>query len=84
MTAEKIRIRKYQQLKIDKWCDALEIPNARFVEDAINFYLRHLDGKAPMLSLTSSSPIQNSEVKTIIDESNSLDNLEDFHGCIEL
>ncbi|MBD2303034.1 hypothetical protein [Nostoc sp. FACHB-190] len=47
MVCDKIRIKKYQHEKVDQWCEALGIPDRRFVEDAINFYLRYLEGKQP-------------------------------------
>ena len=42
---DKVRIKKYQQPKVKQWSQALEIPESRFVEDAITFYIRHLEGK---------------------------------------
>ena len=43
--ADKVRIKKYQQPKVKQWSNALEVPETRFVEDAVNFYLQHLEGK---------------------------------------
>ncbi|MBE9038119.1 hypothetical protein [aff. Roholtiella sp. LEGE 12411] len=47
MVADKIRIKKYQHQRVDQWCEVLGIPDSRFVEDAINFYLQYLEGKQP-------------------------------------
>ncbi|MBD2342204.1 hypothetical protein H6G64_35385 [Calothrix sp. FACHB-156] len=88
MVADKIRIKKYQQEKVEQWCEALEINESRFVEDAITFYVRYLEGKHP---LTPTIPIINStiqnnisptiETKPLIIES---DNPEDFDGGLDL
>lgn len=61
MVAEKIRIKKYQQPKVELWCQALEINESRFVEDAITFYVRYLEGKHPV---TPTIPIVNQTGKT--------------------
>lgn len=47
---EKVRIKKHQQPKIEQWCKALEVSESRFVEDAITFYLRHLEGKQQIIN----------------------------------
>jgi hypothetical protein len=49
MVADKIRIKKSQKPKVEQWCNALEITESRFVEDAIGFYLRYLEGKYPVV-----------------------------------
>jgi hypothetical protein len=49
MVADKIRIKKHQKSKVEQWCEALEITESRFVEDAIAFYLRYLEGKYPVV-----------------------------------
>ena len=38
---DKVRIKKYQQTEVKQWSNALEGPETRFVEDAVNFYLKH-------------------------------------------
>lgn len=43
---DKVRIKKAQLPRIEQWCKVLEITESRFVEDAIAFYLRNLEGKA--------------------------------------
>lgn len=49
MVADKVRIKKSQKPKVEQWCEALEITESRFVEDAITFYLRYLEGKHPVV-----------------------------------
>lgn len=81
---DKVRIKKYQQPKVKQWSDALEVPETRFVEDAVNFYLKHLEGKL-QLDLTPTpitQPTAPPEIEPETDEDD--DNLEDFTGGIEL
>jgi hypothetical protein len=83
---DKVRIKKYQQPKVKQWSDALEVPESRFVEDAVNFYLRHLEGKLQQdiipvtaTEITPPTTVVNTDVAD--DEDDSLD---DFTGGIEL
>jgi hypothetical protein len=86
MTVDKVRIKKYQQSKVEQWSQALDIPVAKFIEDAIGFYLRYLDGKQPVVTtIESVSQVNHNEQKqsvetTVID----VDEPEDFDGGIEL
>ncbi len=58
--SDKIRIKKYQHQKVEQWCEVLGIPDSRFVEDAINFYLQYLEGRQPtappVIQFLSSDP----------------------------
>lgn len=80
---DKIRIKKYQQSKVEEWSNALDIPVTRFVEDAIGFYLRYLEGKQPIVTTVKPIPliVENQSVEAITIE---VDNPEDFDGGIEL
>lgn len=85
MTVDKVRIKKYQQSKVEQWSQALDIPVAKFIEDAIGFYLRYLDGKQPVMTTVESiSQVNQNEQKQqeviVID----VDEPSDFDGGIEL
>ncbi|MEL6162745.1 MAG: hypothetical protein AAFR37_02920 [Cyanobacteria bacterium J06628_3] len=83
---DKVRIKKYQQTKVKQWSNALEVPETRFVEDAVNFYLKHLEGKL-QLDLTPtpvSQPTTPPEVEPETDDEDDDDSLDDFTGGIEL
>ncbi len=83
---DKVRIKKYQQPKVKQWSDALEVPETRFVEDAVNFYLKHLEGKL-QLDLTPTviaQPTASVKIKPEIDDGDADDSLDDFTGGIEL
>lgn len=88
MTADKIRIKKYQKLKVQEWCEALELTESRFVEDAIGFYLRFLEGKYPVVPITpivTSASLNGCQqlpsVKSAVIET---DDPEEFDGGIDL
>ncbi|MEM7716812.1 MAG: hypothetical protein AAF349_25205, partial [Cyanobacteria bacterium P01_A01_bin.68] len=70
-------IKKYQQSKVAHWAKVLEIPESKFLEDAINFYLRHLALKEQVNCFPALVPIQFEEVEDI-------ENSELFTGGIEL
>ncbi len=80
MVADKIRIKKYQQSKVEQWCNALDIPESRFIEDAINFYMRHLEGKSPVVTtvLHNEASLPITPVTPVIEDE------ENFDGGIEL
>uniref|UniRef100_A0A0C1MVM8 Uncharacterized protein n=1 Tax=Tolypothrix bouteillei VB521301 TaxID=1479485 RepID=A0A0C1MVM8_9CYAN len=88
MAIDKIRIKKYQQSKVEQWSQALDIPVTKFIEDAINFYTRYLDGKQLVTTVepvTAIEPVNQIEQKqpeevTLID----VDEPDDFDGGIEL
>jgi hypothetical protein len=85
MAIDKIRIKKYQQSKVEEWSQALDIPITKFVEDAINFYTRYLDGKQPVTIVEPVSQVNHNEQKEpveaiVID----VEEPEDFDGGIEL
>ncbi|MEC4813775.1 MAG: hypothetical protein SAK29_10975 [Scytonema sp. PMC 1069.18] len=86
MKVDKVRIKKYQQSKVEQWSQALDIPVAKFIEDAIGFYLRYLEGKQPVVTTVESvSQVNLNEIKQpqeaiVID----VDNPDDFDGGIEL
>lgn len=88
MAADKIRIKKYQKPKVQQWCEALELTESRFVEDAISFYLRFLEGKYPVvptIPVTTTASLNGhqelSEVKPAVIET---DDPEEFDGGIDL
>ncbi|NJO62524.1 MAG: hypothetical protein HC836_31140 [Richelia sp. RM2_1_2] len=85
---DKVRIKKYQQSKVKQWSEALEVPETRFIEDAVNFYLRHLDGKLQLDNPTKIPIILEPTINTLIvpedDDIEDDDNLENFTGGIEL
>ncbi|MFL9458392.1 hypothetical protein AB0756_39730 [Tolypothrix campylonemoides VB511288_2] len=94
MAIDKIRIKKYQQPKIEQWSQALDIPVTKFIEDAINFYTRYLDGKQPVTTvepMTAIEPVSQvsqvglSEQKPLIETTViDVEEPEDFDGGIEL
>jgi hypothetical protein len=89
MVADKIRIKKHQKPKVEQWCEALEITESRFVEDAIGFYLRYLEGKYPVVPINPViSPVISREVvPTILHTTSTLietDDPQEFDGGLEL
>ena len=89
MVADKIRIKKSQKPKVEQWSTALEITQSRFVEDAIAFYLRYLEGKYPVVpinpvvsSMVSQEivPVTVQTIPTPIET----DDPEDYDGGLEL
>ncbi len=87
MTADKIRIKKYQKLKVQEWCEALELTESRFVEDAIGFYLRFLEGKYPVVPITPVVTTANLNGHTAIGIKSvaiETDDPEEFDGGIDL
>ena len=88
MTADKIRIKKYQKPKVQEWCEALNLSESRFVEDAIGFYVRFLEGKHPIvptISVPTTASLngyqQPTEVKPVVIET---DDPDEFDGGIDL
>jgi hypothetical protein len=89
MVADKIRIKKNQKPKVEQWCEALEITESRFVEDAITFYLRYLEGKYPVVPVNPViSPVIYREVvpitPSIASRTIETDDPEEFDGGLEL
>jgi hypothetical protein len=89
MSADKIRIKKHQKSKVEQWCEALEITESRFVEDAIAFYLRYLEGKYPVVpTIPIVSPVVSQEIVPIALPATSTpietDDPEDYDGGLEL
>lgn len=83
---DKVRIKKYQQPKVKQWSQALEITESRFVEDAITFYIRYIEGKQQIditpITVTPAPVAVMEESQEQLGED--IDNLEDFTGSIEL
>ena len=78
-----VRIIMRQLALGDQWSISLEIPESRFVEDAIDFYLRHLDGKLQLID--DSTPVTSIKAVTETDiEDDDTDSLDNFTGGIEL
>lgn len=78
---DKVRIKKFQQPKVKQWSKALEIPESRFVEDAVTFYIRYLEGKQQI----DINPITvNPTPETQEQLGEDIENLDDFTGGIEL
>jgi hypothetical protein len=89
MVADKVRIKKSQKPKVEQWCEALEITQSRFVEDAIAFYLRYLEGKYPVVPINpvvSSMVFQEVVPVTVqtIPTPIETDDPEDYDGGLEL
>ncbi|MGH8001974.1 MAG: hypothetical protein ACREPR_21735 [Brasilonema sp.] len=88
MTADKIRIKKYQKLKVQQWCEALLVSESRFVEDAIGFYMRYLEGKHPVTPTlpvaTTESLNGHQELPSIKPVAIKTDDPEEFDGGIDL
>ena len=89
MVADKVRIKKSQKPKVQQWCEALEITESRFVEDAIGFYLRYLEGKYPVVPINPViNPVISREVVPNTVQTTPLaietDNPEEFDGGLEL
>lgn len=82
MVAEKIRIKKYQHHKVDQWCKALSIPDSRFVEDAINFYIQYLSGKQVTAPLAIEYLPDDSLPQTL--EPIDTEEIEEYQGGITL
>ena len=83
---DKVRIKKYQQPKVKQWSKALEIPESRFVEDAISFYIRYLEGKQqidinPITVNPTPVPVMEESQEQLGED---IENLEEFTGGIEL
>lgn len=81
MAADKIRIKKYQQPKVAYWAKVLEIPEPKFLEDAINFYLRSLALKEQVKCFPTQILIQEEEE---VEDIENIGNPELFTGGIEL
>jgi hypothetical protein len=79
---EKVRLKKSQQPRIEQWCKSLEITESRFVEDAITFYLRYLEGKQPIASSLTFTPL--SIIEPVQDSIEDVENEEDYDGGIDL
>jgi hypothetical protein len=80
---DKVRLKKAQQPRIEQWCKALEITESRFVEDAIAFYLRNLEGKSQGINIIPDFvPVQNIEI--LQDSIEDIENPEDYDGGLEL
>lgn len=77
-----MRIKKHQQAKIEQWSKALDITESRFVEDAVTFYLRYLEGKQVATPLLGTVPDIKQETSNSTDIE--VDNLDDFDGGIDL
>lgn len=89
MVADKVRIKKSQKPKVEQWCEALEITESRFVEDAIAFYLRYLEGKYPVVPINPVvSPVMSLESVPITVQTTpapiETDDPEEFDGGLEL
>jgi hypothetical protein len=89
MVADKVRIKKSQKPKVEQWCEALEITESRFVEDAITFYLRYLEGKYPVVpTIPIVSPVISQEVVPVTVQTMPVtietDDPEDYDGGLEL
>ncbi len=87
MVADKIRIKKNQKPKVQQWCEALEITESRFVEDAIAFYLRYLEGKYPVVPVNPVvSPVISQEIVPITPPAPPIesDDPEEYDGGLEL
>ncbi|MBP5971520.1 hypothetical protein HW132_01900 [Brasilonema sp. CT11] len=87
MTADKIRIKKYQKPKVQQWCEALLVSESRFVEDAIGFYLRYLEGNysvVPEISTTAPASLNGHQEQLIKPALIETDDPEEFDGGIEL
>ena len=87
MVADKIRIKKHQKPKVQQWCEALEITESRFVEDAITFYLRYLEGKYPVVPINPViSPVISQKIvpSTVQTTPIETDDPEEFDGGLEL
>ena len=88
MVAEKIRIKKYLHPKVEQWCTALEINDSRFIEDAIVFYLRYLEGKYPAVPIIPT--IQNSKANEFVAPQTATspvidsDDPDDYDGGLDL
>lgn len=81
MAVDKVRIKKYQSSKVQKWCAALQIPESRFVEDSINFYVRFLeDGQTPVIPPFSSASVTTEQIEVDDNESLIDDTENDFEN----
>jgi len=80
---DRVRIKKAQQSRIAQWCKILDISESRFIEDAIAFYFKSLEGKTQEYITTVL------QIPTVVDEDKSVtdveyDDPENFDGGIEL
>lgn len=82
MTVDKVRIKKYQQSKVEQWSQALDIPVAKLIEDAIGFYLRYLDGKQLVTTVETITEVEKKQQPEVIVID--VDEPDDFDGGIEL
>jgi hypothetical protein len=80
---DKVRIKKAQQPRIEQWCKVLEITESRFVEDAITFYLRNLEGKQTTVPVFLEIPTQIPN-DTAHDSIEDIEDPEDYDGGIDL
>ncbi|MBW4457409.1 MAG: hypothetical protein KME55_34780 [Nostoc indistinguendum CM1-VF10] len=84
MVCDKIRIKKYQHQRVDQWCEAFGIPDRRFVEDAINFYLQYLEDKQlTPLPVMQSLPLSSNPLQETVELSDTEDP-EEYQGGISL
>lgn len=80
---DRVRIKKYLQPKVDSWAKALGIPESKFVEEAINSYIRLLEGTQTGFLGTDVSTKQSTE-QSVVGVDENIDDPEDFTGGIEL
>jgi hypothetical protein len=82
---DKVRVKKRHQERIAQWSKVLEIPESRVVEDAIDFYLKYLEGK-PNQGYTATIPILETthNPQMIPDNIEDIDDPEDYDGGIDL
>lgn len=78
MAIEKIRVRKYLQGKVEHWAQALEISESEFLQEAIKFYIRHLEGG------TQQMPNVSTVKQKVYVNLPEVENEEDFTGDIDL
>jgi hypothetical protein len=80
---DKVRIKKAQQPRIELWCRVLEITESRFVEDAIAFYLRNLEGK-PQITVAIPESTTQPTTEIVRDSIEDIEEPEDYDGGIDL
>jgi hypothetical protein len=82
---DKVRIKKRHQERITQWSTVLEIPESRVVEDAIDFYLKYLEGKTNQ-GYTVTIPILETPLnpQTMPDNIADIEDPEDYDGGIDL
>jgi len=88
---DKVRIKKNQQPKVNQWSAALDVTVSRFVEDALTFYIRYLEGKPQfnsVMHVSNCTPDVNAEpqIETSLDiyKENEDEDDNNFTGDIEL